>query len=294
MKNVRQSTGTRGGQRSRNGSLVRGAIKNRHYRGKETKRGRALDIPKHMRRVVKQADKARALAASVGRCRRGRRCLSPACPQCAQAAQALLASIAKKFVREHDDECFIAFVTVIPRNSLVRKGALHAFNLANFKRRVRDGFVKPSALWAIGSVDFTLNERQYGSRELNWLPHVHLIVATYNIDVLARDLRAAFPRSDHAPRPVMVKEWDGDARVFEYIFKANFSRRISIEKTQRFNKKTGKNRACRGTTYGRLRVSERIELALYLDAVGLDGRLLFRNARLYRTEKSVRIQLTTS
>jgi len=206
----------------------------------------------------------------------------------------LLASIAKKFVREHEDECFIAFVTIIPRNSFVRKGALHAFNLANFKRRVRDGFSKPSALWAVGSVDFSLNERQYGARELNWLPHVHLIVATYDIDELARDLRAAFPRSDHAPRPVMVKEWDGDARVFEYIFKANFSRRISIEKTQRFNKKTGKNRACRGTTYGRLRVSERIELALYLDAVGLDGRLLFRNARFYRTEKSVRIQLTTS
>jgi hypothetical protein len=205
MKNVRQSMGTRACQRSRNDSLVRGAIKNRHYRGKETTRGRALEMPKQMRRAIKQADKARALAASVGRCRRGHRCLSPACPLCAQAAQALLTSITKKFVREHENECRIAFVTVIPRNSLVRKGVLHAFNLANFKRRVRDGLSKPSAVWAIGSVDFSLNERQYGARELNWLPHVHLIVATYDIDELARDLRAAFPRSDHAPRPVMVK-----------------------------------------------------------------------------------------
>ena len=89
----------------------------------------------------------------------------------------------------------------------------------------------------------------------------------------------------------MVKEWDGDSRVFAYIFKANFSRRISVANTKRFNKKTGENRFCRGTTYERLRVSERIELALYLDAVGLDGRLLFRNARLYRAEKSVRIHV---
>ena len=197
----------------RGSSLVGGAITKRYFKSAAKKRRRALEIPKHLRRAGPLGDRARALAARARCCRPGRRCLSPACPLCAQAAQALLASIAKKFVRKHEDECFIAFVTIIPRNSFVRKGALHAFNLANFKRRVRDGFSKPSALWAVGSVDFSLNERQYGARELNWLPHVHLIVATYDIDELARDLRAAFPRSDHAPRPVMVKEWDGDARV---------------------------------------------------------------------------------
>jgi hypothetical protein len=250
-------------------------------------------MPKHMRRAGKYAGKARALAAKVRRCRPGRRCLSPACPQCAAAEQTLLASLVEQFAWEWVGERPVAFVTLIPPNSLVREGALRALNIANFRRRVRDGLAKTSAFWAVGSVDFTLNEQQDGSREPYWQPHAHLIVATDDIDELKCELRKAFPRSDQVPKPVMVKEWDLRSRVFSYAFKAHFNRRVSVNAQMRFNPRTGKTRICRGSTYKRLRVSERIELVLYLDAVGLGGRLLFRNARLYRTEKSVRIQLTS-
>jgi hypothetical protein len=94
-------------------------------------------------------------------------------------------------------------------------------------------------------------------------------------------------------RPVVVKEWDGDFRAFSYVFKPHFARRISIARATRFNPRTNGTRSCQATTYDRLRVSERIELALFLDAIGLGGRLLFRNVRLYGTAKSVRLQLTT-
>ena len=77
------------------------------------------------------------------------------------------------------------------------------------------------------------------------------------------------------------------------FFKADFVRRISIAQTERFDSDTGKTRLCRGTTYARLRVCEGIELAFFLDKIGLGGRLLFRNTRLSRTDKAVRLQLTT-
>lgn len=128
----------------------------------------------------------------------------------------------------------------------------------------------------------------------HWSPHVHLIVGTNDIDKLKRDLGAAFPGSEQAPKPVMVKECDGNPKVFFYLYRPSFQRRISIEQTERFNRRTKKKRLCRATTYDRLRISERIELALFLDALGPGSRLSFRNARLCQARNSIRLQLVTT
>jgi hypothetical protein len=236
---------------------------------------------------------AGALAAGLRSCRHRHRCGSAACPQCSRAEQVLLASVTEEFVRQRDSEFKFVFATIVPPKSVVPKEALRGFNLANFRRRVRDGLAKTSAHWAVGSIDFTLNEHRDELFAAHWSPHAHMIVATGDIDALAQGLRKAFPRSAAAPRPVLLKPLDGESRVFSYIFAADFARRISIEKTQRFDRRTGKVRSCRGTTYDRLRVAECVELALLLDAVGLGGRLLLRNARLYGTAAAFRLQPIT-
>jgi len=201
-----------------------------------------------------------------------------------------MASVVEEFVVGQDGDCFIAFVTIVPPNSSVPKGSLHEFSLFNFKRRVRDGLAKTGALWAVGNIDFSLNEHRQNLYPPQWSPHVHLIVGAKEIDKFRGDLRAVFPRSDQAPRPVMVKPWDGDTDAFSYIFKPNFKRRISIE-SERFNRRTMNTRLCRATTYDRLRVCESIELALFLDASGLGGRLSFRNLRLCQANNSIGLRL---
>ncbi len=283
-------------QRSRIASLIENAMTQARYRQTAAKRENSYDLADRIERSGLDTREARALPARLRSCRPYHRCHSPACQECGPVERLLMALVVEEFVGDHENECFITFVTIIPRNSSVPKGSLHEFSLLNFKRRVRDGLAKTSALWAVGSVDFTLNEHQDDLYASHWSPHVHLIVGAANINKLTRDLRAAFPRCEQAPRPVMVNEWDGIANAFSYIFKPSifkpsFNRRISIEQTERFNPKTMRTRLCRATTYDRLRVSECIELALFLDAMGLGGRLSFRNVRLWQANNSTGLQL---
>jgi hypothetical protein len=273
--------------------ILQSALTEARYAKAGRNRDESLKLADRLEMSGLRSVAACALTLGLRRCRREHRCFSQACPQCAKAEQALLASATGKFTSDQADETNIVFATIIPPNSSVPMGSLQEFDLANFKRRVRDGLAKTSAIWAAGAVDLTLNEHRDDVFEAHWSPHAHLITATDDINDLVHGLRASFPRSDKAPRPVVVKEWDGDFRAFSYVFKPHFARRISIARATRFNPRTNGTRSCRATTYDRLRVSERIELALFLDAIGLGGRLLFRNVRLYGTAKSVRLQLTT-
>lgn len=273
--------------------ILQSALTEKVYAKAHAPREDSLKLAKHLESAGLQRASARTLAARLRHCRRDHRCGSLACPQCGKAGQALLASVTTKFTAGQADNLDIAFATIIPRNSSVPKGALHDFDLANFKRRLRDGLAKTSALCAVGAIDVTLNEHRNELFAAHWLPHAHLMIATNDIDTLKREMREAFPRSASASKPVVVKQWDGDPRVSSYIFAVDFDRRISIENSERFNLRTGQTRFCRATTYCRLRVSERIELALFLDTMGLGGRLVLRNARLYPAGKSVRLRLVS-
>jgi hypothetical protein len=116
-----------------------------------------------------------------------------------------MACASGKFAADQAKKTNIVFATIIPPNSSVPRGSLHEFDLANFKRRVRDGLAKTSTIWAVGAVDLTLNEHRDDAFEAHWSPHAHLIIATDHINDLAHGLRAAFPRSARAPMPVVVK-----------------------------------------------------------------------------------------
>lgn len=221
-----------------------------------------------------------SLARIVARCRPGSRCLSPGCLQCRAAEQVLVAKASKKFVRLHMEECNVAFVSLVLPHSQVQLGELDAFDVDNFVRRIRDGLAKTDASWGVGAIDFTVNAHSGEAFEPFWQPHAALMVGAESLDDLKSQLRAAFPRDDLTPRPVLLKGWDGRAAVFPYLLKPNFGRRVTVDSQARFNAATGEWRTCRGTTYDRLRASENLEVTRFLDRVGLGGRLLFRNVRL--------------
>jgi hypothetical protein len=58
--------------------------------------------------------------------------------------------------------------------------------------------------------------------------------------------------------------------------KAKFFRRIGTNDGERFNKANGNNRSCRATDKQPLRSSQKRELLLHLDQIGLQGRLVLR------------------
>jgi hypothetical protein len=219
------------------------------------------------------------LSRKVAKCRPDDRCLSPGCLQCGAAEQAVIAKATKKYVRGAD-ECEVAFITIVPRRSRVPIGNLLEFDVDNFARRIRDGLAKTNAQWGIGAIDLTINTHRDGSFDPFWQPHAALMAGAESLDELKSQLRATFPGDDLTPRPVLMKEWDGRTAVFPYLHKPNFSQRITVEDQLRHNKTTGEWRTCRATTYSRLRAAEELEIARFLDRVGLGGRLLLRNLRL--------------
>ncbi len=78
------------------------------------------------------------------------------------------------------------------------------------------------------------------------------------------------------PRPVKVQEWDGKKRPIRYMLKPEFWRRIGTDDGERFDKANGEQRSCRATDKQPLRSSQKRELLLHLDQIGLQGRLVMR------------------
>lgn len=272
-------------------SLLGNAMTEGHYGQLAAKSGNSFRLADRTERLGLDTREAHTLTARLRGCCPHDRCHSPACDECEPVEQLLLASLVEEFVADHEGESSIAYATIIPPNSSVPKGSLHRLSLPNFKRRVRDVLTRTTAHWAVGAVDFSLNEHQDRLFAPHWSPHVHLIVGAASINTLRSEMKAAIPKSAEAPRPVKVTEWDGNTNAFSYIFKSNFNRRISIERAERFNPKTGAARLCRATTYDRLRVAECIELASFLDVAGLGSRLSFRNLRLCKANNSIGLQL---
>ena len=133
--------------------IVHSALEETWYTKAGARPEDGLELAKRLERAVIQSVPGRSLATRLRRCRPHRRCGSSACPQCGKAGQALLASVTAKFAKGQAKNLEVAFATIIPCSSAVRKGALHDLDVANFKRRLRDGLAKSSALCAVGAVD---------------------------------------------------------------------------------------------------------------------------------------------
>jgi hypothetical protein len=182
--------------------IVHSALGENFYEESEARHEESARLVRRLERAHGQNAAGHRLAAKLRSCRLNHRCGSPACPQCAGAEQMLLASATATFIGSFADELDVAFVTIIPPNSRVAVGELHLFDTQNFKRRLRDRIVNTSAICAVGAIDLTLNEHRDTQFEAHWAPHAHMIAVVYDLAQFEEQLRAVFPRSVEAPRPI--------------------------------------------------------------------------------------------
>jgi hypothetical protein len=92
---------------------------------------------------------------------------------------------------------------------------------------------------------------------------------------MRRDLLKLFLASDSCPRPIAIKKWDGETTALRYAVKGNFFRRIGTDDGARFDG-IGGTRECRATDKQPLTKKQRLELLLFLDQIGFQGRLFLR------------------
>jgi hypothetical protein len=231
-----------------------------------------------LRKQRKKRRRCMLLAHKLEDCKKNRRCKSPACPECSDAAQRLVTRVAQLHLKSQTKT--IVCVSVVPKDGTFKPGHLNKGDQERAIDRWRDRLAKTGVPWFLGATDFSYNEHAQNRYPPHWSLHFYGVTVARNIKKLKRKLLKVFPKDKAIPRPVKIEAWDGDKKALRYILKPDFWRRIGTNNAQRFNKKTGGTRTCRATDKQPLRSKRRRELLLYLDEIGMQGRLLMCKAQI--------------
>jgi hypothetical protein len=245
-----------------------------------------------LRQKDKKSPRCLRLADKLENCSKRRRCQSLACPECGDAAQRLLAKVTQRFLKKQAREGTTVCITVVPADGTAKSGRLSPGDHDRAVRRWRDRLAKAGIMWFVGATDFSFNEQTQGRFKPHWSVHFYGMTVTKAPKKLKRSLKALFPKAKSIPRPVEIKEWDGNIKALRYILKPNFWRRIATDDAQRHNKKTGGTRKCRDTDRQPLRSRQKRELLVFLDNLGMQARLIMRSCQVVnRKTKGPTIEL---
>ena len=209
------------------------------------------------------------LAARLQTCKIGRRCQSLACPKCSAALQALSAATIGSFLSSHLDREKIVCVSVVPHDGEIPKGNLSADQHQRATRRWKDRLGRADVPWFLGATDWSFNQHQDERYEPAWQEHFYGFTVTDDPRKLKKRLLGQFSATDAIPRPVRVTTWDGDLTAIDYMLKPMFWRRIGTDEGSRFAKTLSGKRECRATDKQPLKSSEKRELLLHLDEIGI-------------------------
>ena len=228
-----------------------------------------------LRKKYKDDPRSLALADKLEGCIRGDRCKSAACPECSDAARRLVVEVARPFLKKQTSgDTIVVCVSVVPADSTSELDHLspgqHQRNVQCWKEML----ARAGIAWFIGASDWSANEHKQQRYGPHWSHHFYGFTVTDDVDKLKRRLGEQFPTTDAIPRPVKVQAWDGKGRAIRYMVKSDFKRRIGTDDGKRFNKVDGTHRSCRATDKQPLRSSQKRELLLHLDQIGLEGRLM--------------------
>jgi hypothetical protein len=140
----------------------------------------------------------------------------------------------------------------------------------------------------VGGIDISANEDEAGEIHPHFQIQSWILVLTQEVRRVETKLRASFPKTDTTPRPVKIKEWDGNLAALGYALKNTFDRRVSYHREA---SEDGSQHACRNTRDRPLRVEQEIELVIALDRAGLHARLHLGGCRVVRTARGPEIRM---
>jgi hypothetical protein len=229
-----------------------------------------------LRKKHKTDPASMSLAARLEACTKDQRCRSAACPKCSHAAQAVTTEVVGKFLAAHPNRSKIVVVSIVPVDGVIQKGNLSAKQHVCNIRRWKEDLSRAGVTWFVGATDWSFNEHDGGRYPSSWQGHVYGFTVTDDPVQLKKQLKKQFPKTDAIPRPVKVKPWDGDTKAIAYMLKREFWRRIGTDKGKRWVKSGADKRECRATDKQPLRSSQKRELLLHLDEIGIQGRFLMR------------------
>lgn len=238
-----------------------------------TKREVAAWLSRQKGSSQQQTNAAHKLGAKIEDCCPDNRCQSPSCPACAFAGRKLFVEMAAGFLTSQQTPIYR--FSIIPHDGTIQPGGLNAADHVRSIRRNKDRLAKAGLPCFLGAWDWSLNEHVQGRYSPHWQAHIYGFAPSNDPEPLRKELRKLFLATDACPRPIAIKKWDGETTALRYAMKGNFYRRIGADEGTRFDGNGG-IRECRETDKQPLKKVEKLELLLFLDEIGFQGRFFLR------------------
>ena len=245
-------------------------------KSKEAEKRRRQTV-KLLRRHGRFDPAAIKLAAKLDSCRPRQRCLSLACPACRRAAQRVFVAAGEQLMRRSKQTgvtviSVVYFDARIPDRGLAKVPSLFG-RVAHY---LRAALIQAGVHQAIGGFDVSANEDASLGFAPHYRPHAWLFIPTPQIARCESVFRQHFPPSATVRRPVVMQTFDGNRRGLAYALKGDFERRISLPREVQRDETVKR----RNTRHRVLLARQKLELALALDRIGLDARMLFIGLQL--------------
>lgn len=234
---------------------------------REAEAERRRDVQR-LHRFGKANPGALCLAGRIDKCEAGTRCMSGACAACRRAWQRWSVEALSDFLGEHS-----SILCPVHSRGLVIPGNLGLTVLRSLSDAVIDVFSAAKIEVAVLGLDVSFNEHEQNLSPTHWCLHLRAHVPGKISSSAIQKLRRSLPRTLLISRPLTITNWDGDLAAVAYSAKATFGRRQTYTQVR-------PHRACQNTRGRPLRGTERVELAIFLDQIGLRRRLILHGADL--------------
>jgi hypothetical protein len=224
------------------------------------------------------------MANTLQHCEPYQRCRHSACPLCLRALQRWFVWTAPTALRigTQSSGKQLVVLSIIPRLRLTVGATLPHMReqVTRVLTLLRKGLDDAGVKLLSGGIDISLNDEPtpkspYAARRLRVQLHLWAIGPEQDIRQAEKTLRGIFPSSKQIPKPVYIRNFDGQLKGYAYALKTNFQRRI------RLAPQTEKGRNTRNKSF----TSEQTaEVMLLLEMIG-DRRLLLIGADISKNKR---------
>lgn len=275
----------------------------------------ATELEVHRKKLVRWLNRAakrfgrpegKSVAGRLAQCRIGRRCLSGACPTCSGGLQrAFVAAGQRLRQRLASKGQAMSVVTIVA--SKVRTASLRtagdvakAVQLSqDLKARLEGAVGKSGTGRAYGAIDLTLNidRRNQGKVPFqgapfqdHWRPHAQVHMTRFLFRRTKKLLQAEFPTKPSIKRPVHGKLLNSSPRSEAYLLKRLYEPKHNGRRVTNLGQRKGAKVVVQNTRAKALSWEERVDQLIYLDHLGLNGRLVLIGCRLRLTDAGPQIR----
>nr|WP_321442575.1 hypothetical protein [uncultured Cohaesibacter sp.] len=212
------------------------------------------------------------------KCVKGNRCRGEHCQICLRIFRGNLIRRAKRLKLARKKSGWIT-LTLTPDDPPIPIGCLSGLDLEKYIEKHRQRLARhlPGVL-IIGGLDIALKFE--GDEASGWQPHFHLMIYGISREDSLKALRAAYPKSEHSPKPIRHEEVTGSFNgALSYTYKSVF-----FSRGRKGGVRSGKNRSMLPRKY-------ELELRAFLAKWPIGCRILLRYAKFNGPKTSINRRL---